>query len=182
MSNFRRSILKQLLVVFFLPTLSSYAKLNTYSISEKTFSIDVDKSWQFVENLSSSPLVLLGPVKDKKRIVVSVSPTTVKDFKFDEKKIETSVSDYEQGRKKWLAKNKGQLIRFLPYSHESWKNIKEVHSIGFQYKVLGTTYFERTYFFNCVDELFNINTLFTEKQYKKSNHIVDSMLHSIDCK
>ncbi len=179
--NFRSSISIQLVSLILGFSLSTQAKLNTYSISSKTISIDAKEHWQVIENLSSSPLVLLGPSDGIKRIVITVSPTTIKDFKFDPLKIKESVSDYQDGRKQWLKKAKGELIKFFPYTQQKWNEIKEIHTIGYQYKVLGTSFIERTYFFNCGNEVFNINTLLTDKHYKKNKNEVEDLLRSIKC-
>ncbi|WP_127716576.1 hypothetical protein [Halobacteriovorax sp. HLS] len=160
---------------------------NAYSL-EKKFNLKNDKislhypsNWQFAYNFLSTPLTLFGPVKDGRRPVISINNSSVKNFSFDKKNLSENQDSYKSGRLKWLKKNNGKFVRFSGYRISKWKNINEVHSIGYSYTIEKDLFLEKSYFFNCNGNLFNINTLMTWEQNKRHGKEIKKILTSLEC-
>jgi hypothetical protein len=160
---------------------NSYSSFKKFKIEDKTISIYYPKSWQFAYNFLSTPLTLFGPVKNNKRPVISVTNSTLKNFSFEKTKLSKNQQSYKDGRLRWLKKNKGKFVRFSGYRISKWNKIKEVHSIGYSYTIANELYLEKSYFFNCNEELYNITTLMTWEQNKEHGKQIKKMISSINC-
>lgn len=173
---------------FILLFLSAFLTFQSATASEKTFKVGKNKinlyypkDWQHAFNFLSTPLTLFGPVLNGRRAVISINNTNVQNFSFNKKDLQDNQDSYKAGRLKWLKKNKGKVVRFTGYRIKKWKNLSEVHSIGYSYTIKNDLFLEKTYFFNCNNELFNISTLMTWEQNKSYGKEVKKVLSSFKC-
>jgi len=162
-------------------SLPALAQIKTFKISKKKVSIHYPKNWQFAYNFLSSPLTLFGPMQNDSRPVITISDSRVENYKFNENKLEKDQKKYQKSKIKWLKKNYGSVINFIPYKKEKWSSIKEVHSIGVNYEVNGKKFKEMSYFFSCHKKLHNSTTLITLSQDKKYGKTIKKMMDSIKC-
>lgn len=166
---------------FFLLLNNSYSQEKKFKVAKNNISLHFPKNWQYAYNFLNTPLTLFGPMLKKRRAVISINNTNIQNFSFDKKDLADNQSNYKKGRLKWLKKNKGKVVRFTGYRVSEWKNIKEVHSIGYSYTIGNDLFLEKAYFFNCDQKLFNISTLMTWEQNKTYGKQVKKILGSFKC-
>jgi len=170
-----------LFLTFFLTNSPTLAMEKKFPVGSNKISLYYPEKWQHAFNFLSTPLTLFGPVLDGRRAVISINNTDIPNFSFDKKELQDNEGSYKKGRLKWLKKNKGKVVRFTGYRVSKWKNIPEVHSIGYSYTIKNDLFLEKSYFFNCNNELFNISTLMTWKQNKEHGKTVKKILNSLKC-
>ena len=153
-----------------------------YKFDDKILSIYTPKNWQSAKHFMGSDLKLLGPYRNGRRPVIALDSLPLGDFKFDKQKISHNHGNYIQGRKDWLLKNNGRAIEFFDYKMTKWKHINEVHMTGYKYVFLDKKFIERTYFFKCKGTVYNLNSLFTDKELVKNQKSYNKILNSIKCK
>lgn len=173
---------KSCLPIFMLLTIFSFTShARVFQIEKQVFKIKVPKNWQVAKHMFGSTLTLLGPYKKHRRPVMTLEGLPIKSHIFNKKKLENSQVAYQQERKQWLEKNKGEHLSFTKYAVLNWKSLGEVHTIGHSYKSLGNVFFEQSYFFNCNDNLYNISTLMTRNQKSMNNQTMQKIFNSIEC-
>lgn len=158
-----------------------YALEKNFPVGSNKISLYYPKDWQHAFNFLNTPLTLFGPVLNGRRAVISINNTDIPNFSFNKKELKDNEGSYKEGRLKWLKKNKGKVVRFTGYRISKWKNIPEVHSIGYSYTIKNDLFLEKSYFFNCNNELFNISTLMTWEQNKEHGKILKKILTSLKC-
>lgn len=172
--------LKMFIVTLFL-SIDSYAITKVYTVSKQRIEITTPKMWQTAPYLYGSDLKILGRVVNQTRPVISLNQTPLDSSVLNINRLEQAQNSYIEGRKKWLKKNKAQLINFFPYKISNWSGIKDIHSIGHKYVMQNKTYTEYSYFFKCSDEVFTISTLISQSQEKTQLKELNSVLHSLKC-
>ena len=170
-----------LFLSFFLTSSYSFSAEKIFQLNKNKIHLHYPDGWQHAFNFLNTPLTLFGPVVDNRRAVISINNTDVKNFSFNKKRLQDNEDNYKEGRLKWLKKNKGKVVRFTGYRISKWKNIPEVHSIGYSYTIKNDLFLEKAYFFNCKNELFNISTLMTWEQNKTHGKEVKKILSSFEC-
>ena len=170
-----------LLLTIFLTSPYSFSAEKIFQLNKNKIHLHYPNGWQHAFNFLNTPLTLFGPVVDSRRAVISINNTDVKNFSFNKKRLQDNEDSYKEGRLKWLKKNKGKVVRFTGYRISKWKNIPEVHSIGYSYTIKNDLFLEKAYFFNCKNELFNISTLMTWEQNKTHGKEVKKILSSFKC-
>ncbi|WP_034719472.1 hypothetical protein [Bacteriovorax sp. DB6_IX] len=158
-----------------------YGNLKNFSVNNENLKIATPKNWQVAKGFLSSAYTFFGPYKDGRRPVVSLNETKLGDYNFNPKELEKTQNEYREGRLKWLKRNKGGLLHFIPYKNIKWPHIGEVHSIGYNYTLLGQQFEERTYFFKCKKKVFNYSVLMTLKQKKNHNQTILDLMKSTKC-
>ncbi|CBW27716.1 putative exported protein [Halobacteriovorax marinus SJ] len=170
-----------LILIFSLTFQVASATEKDFTLGKNKINLHYPKGWQHAFNFLNTPLTLFGPVLNGRRAVVSINNTNIKDFSFNKKDLQDNEDNYKNGRLKWLKKNKGKVVRFTGYRISKWKNIPEIHSIGYSYTIKNDLFLEKSYFFNCNNELFNISTLMTWEQNKSHGKEVKKILSSFKC-
>lgn len=166
---------------FILFQTSAISAEKDYKVGKKTLSVYTPKNWQVAPNFMGSDLKFLGPYKNERRPVITFDYIPFKNYEFDKARMSHNHGNYIQGRKDWLLKNNGSAITFFNYEVIKWKNIKEVHTTGYKYLYLGKKYIEKTFFFKCKGSVYNINSLFTDKELIKNKKDLKKILNSISC-
>jgi hypothetical protein len=177
-----KKIYFQILALAILSTQEVYGNLKNFSVNNENLKIDTPKSWQVAKNFLNSAYTFFGPFKNGRRPVISLNETALKDYKFKKSQLRSTQDDYKKGRLKWLKKNKGGLLSFIPYKVHKWPKVGDAHSIGYFYTLLGEQFEEKTYFFKCNGKVFNFTTLMTLDQKKKHGKTVEKVLKSTSCK
>lgn len=172
------------LLLIILICLTEQSVFSARNYSQKNFklkygeiSILVPNSWQAVENLYGMPLMILGKEVNGRRPVVSFHSTNITNTKPNENEIRKNITGYHKGRKEWLSKRNGDLIKFLPYTVNKLSPSITLHSIGYKYDLGKNRYTEMTYYIVCKSRFFNLKTLVTSEhnnQHLKLNDIVRS--------
>ncbi len=171
----------QLVTLSLIFSFAAEGKLKKIQVNNENLVIDTPNNWQIAKHFLNSQYTFFGPYKDGRRPVFSVNKTTLKDYSFNKQQLESSQVNYQSGRKDWLKKNKGRLLRFIPYKEVNWKHIKKVQSIGYNYILLDESFEERTYFFKCAGKVFNYTTLMTLNEKRIYKSVVDKILESTKC-
>jgi hypothetical protein len=170
-----------LLIIFLFSGGFASGKARRFNLEKEQLKLNLPKDWQSAEGLYGIPLVLLGPdKKNKRRLTLGFTNTGIK------KKINSTVvlketRDYEAGRKKWLKKVGGTLIKFIPYKVVTNKFGIELHGLGFEYKIKGETLIEKTQYFQCGAELFNVKRIVPKDHNKKHLRQLNSIVRGMKC-
>jgi len=159
-----------------------YGNLKNFSVNNENLKISTPKSWQIAKAFLNSSYTLFGPFENGRRPVISLNKTELGNYKFDKTALKKTQREYREGRLKWLKRNKGGLLGFIPYKIENWPHVGEVHWIGYNYNLLDNAFEERTYFFKCNKKVFNFSVLMTLKQKKTHLKTIESILRSTKCR
>lgn len=169
------------LILFFGVLLPLQATAATFKLKYSEIEMNIPSNWQSVEDLYGMPLMILGPEVEEKRPVISVVSTNISNISFDKNSVKESSDSYTEGRKEWLAEKSGVLIKFIPYNELNWRNVEQVHSIGYVYELNKHQFIETTYYVSCKNKLFNLKTL-TTSNHTKYNSEMDKIMRSFKCK
>lgn len=165
-------ILINLLFVF-----SAWSK--SFEIEGKKFSLEFSSEWVDTEGLFDIPLTLSGPMANKIRPIITVTPTEMTKVKFNQKDKEAE-ADYQTERTRWLNKHNGKAQSFRPYQKLKWDGIEEAHSLGYFYSINGNDYAERTYYILCRDRLYHIKSLIQDIHFEYQDEI-EKIVRSFRC-
>jgi hypothetical protein len=168
-------------IIFVLSNKECLADISVYEVNKIKFSIDKPGNWQMAPDFLGSDLTLLGPFKNDRRPIITFSSIPLGDYHFDSDDLKKNEANYHSGRISWLKKNKGTPIDFYSYKKLNWSSIKNIHGIGYKYKIGKNTFEEMSYFFKCRSKIFNISTLISENQQKENKFKIESILNSLTC-
>jgi hypothetical protein len=157
------------------------AEEKSFNIGKSKVSLHIPKGWQHAFNFMKTPLTLFGPIENGRRPVISIDHTNPLGLSLDKNKFQSNQNTYKSERLKWLKKNKGKVVRFTSYRISNWKNLQNVHSIGYSYTVKDVLFLEKAYYFICNEELFNVSTLITWDQNKSLGKEFKKVLSSLNC-
>jgi hypothetical protein len=138
---------------------SAPARAQDFALERGTVRLDVPAHWQEVRDLFGMPLMFLGPESHGGRPVLSITPTGRSRLSFDSAALKKNEDEYRQGREAWLDRHDGQAISWSGYRTEKWTGGLEAHAIGYQYRLGGVEFTERSYFVNCHDRLYHLKSL-----------------------
>ena len=168
-------------ILFVLLNKDCMAEISVYKINKVNFRIDRPIDWQVAPDFLGSDLTLLGPFKNGRRPIITFSSIPLSDYHFDSDHLKKTEANYHSGRIIWLKKNNGSPIDFYSYKKLNWNSLKNIHGIGYKYKI-GTNIFEEmSYFFKCKNKVFNISTLISDKQQKENKFKIEKILNSLSC-
>lgn len=154
MIQFRPGILWVLWLLPFLPQ-AALSDTRKFSVEQSQFYLDVPKNWQVTEKIFGLSLALVGPYRaGKRRVVISVVPTPVKEVSFSFEKIDAEFEAYKKGRSEWIKKNQGEVQEFFPYRSKPAiaRGIHEFHEWGYRYRLGGQEFSEKTFYLICGKE------------------------------
>jgi hypothetical protein len=147
-----------------------------------SISISVPKDWQSARDMFGMPLTLMGSELNGGRPVVTITPTGLRDFKFDQKSLEQNQNEFKNGREEWLKNQNGKSLVYYPYKVEHKKNNLEIHRIGYSFEITEIKYIENTYYIFCAGQLFHLTTLLRQSHEKNYERTVEEVIGSFDCK
>lgn len=159
----------------------AFSASKVFLIKDTKFKIHVPENWQSAPGFYGSELAMLGPVKGKKRPVIMFDQTGLDDYQFDSTELTDSYERFKLGRRQWFKKNRATEQSFYPYKLSSWANIAKVHTFSFSYQMLGESYKESHYFFQCKEKTYNVHVLTTTKQLDSNKQTIDKVLNSVSC-
>lgn len=150
-----------------------------FSFGEKgNIKVVFPNNWRATKDFMGMPLTLSGPMIEKRRPIITFTPTGLKKLKFDldERK---SQGDYVLNRKKWLKKHKGEASKF--YKHERIR-LKKSHGykVGYEYQVNGLRFKEASYYLVCKQKLFHAKYLLSEGNFKYEKE-AKAIIGSFEC-
>lgn len=166
---------------FLLITINSFALQKEFNLKNQNVFLTVLPTWQTAPNFLSSSLTLFGPFENGKRPIIMLTESSVTDYILDIKVEKKGLNKFRSGRKKWMKKNKATLLKFYPYEVENWTYVKNIHTTGFEYMMLGTHYLESHYYLRCNSEIFHLSTLKTKQQNKLYRKEIKKILSSLRC-
>lgn len=158
-----------------------HAKANWIEIGDHQVAFELPVEWKAYKDMLGAPLVVVSPIRDKGRVTLIVSPSKIHKVDFSKEGLEKDQDNYRNGKNKWLKKVGGESLKFHPYKIEKWKNAERVHSIGVEYLLGDIHYTEHTYFFNCRGYLYNIKSLYREKEYGRDVGMIKKVIQSFNC-
>jgi hypothetical protein len=179
--------LKKLNVVFValmlvLSSPASAAKGKWTKLKNADVYFKLPSKWKSVQDLLGLPLVLYSPMKDRSRITISVTPTGLKKKFLLPKDLADNQEDYRKGRRRYIKEIQGEITSFFPYETRKWANVERVHTIGFKYVLGGQTFVERTYYFTCKTQMFNMKSKYREEEFPEGKDTVKKIVESFNCR
>lgn len=153
-----------------------------FVLSQGTISIVVPKGWQSAKDLFGVPLTFLGPESDGGRPIISITPTGLRDYKFDQKSLEKNQDEYKTSRESWLQEKEGKSLKYFPYKVEHRKDGVDLHVIGYSYEFNDIIFSEYSYYIFCGGQLFHSKVLLRRNHENQYQKIIDEMIGSFECK
>ena len=127
------------------------------------------------------PLVVVGKMYNGARTTLSITPTDLKNLVFNPKELKTSQKIYQEGRRKWLKRYGGKLLKFIPYQLKLLSNKLKVHSIGYSYSLNQTKYEEMSYFINCKEQLYHLKSLLRPSTHQTDRQHINGIINNFQC-
>mgnify|MGYP003665797845 CR=1 FL=1 len=173
-------------VLFFIFTLliscmNLHAKWFDVSKKVRVF-LNVPNNYTILKDKWGVPLMLYGPKSPKGgRISLSVMPTPYTVKKFDKKELKSTQGEFREARKRHLSKVNGEAVKFFPYEVKKWKGVKEVHTIGYQFKLKNILYTENSFYFQCNNQFFVMKSLYRENSFGDQRDSINNLVSSFKC-
>ena len=175
-------MIKRLLLFIFILNMSTHAKWFDVSKKNSVF-LEVPRNYRVLKDKWGVPLMLFSPKSPKGgRISLSVMPTPYSFKNIDSKTLKKKQSEYKDGRERYLSKINGKSVKYFPYEVQKWKDVKEVHTIGYQFNLKNVLYTENSFYFQCNDQFFVLKSLYREKSFKNQKKNINSLIKSFRCK
>ena len=171
-------IIAMFIVMLWIPM--SSAKTVRSKLKDLNVAVEIPKGWKSAEKLFGMPFVLLGPEQKPKRPVIGIVNTTI-DQNLSMNTVKKELDLYQDGRKKWVEKNKGKVIRFAPYQMRLTKNSYQMHVLGLEYEMGGQKFVELSQYLTCSNRLIHIKSLYTTEQFKKLKKTNKQIIESLKC-
>jgi hypothetical protein len=170
------------LLLFLMFATSTFAEIRNFDFKKGNVTVDIPKEWNSVVGYLGIPLTLMGPMKEGSRPLIYVTPTgVVIDKPMDAQKISQTQDEYKQGRENWLKKQNGTAVKYYPYNNLDWPNNRNVHKIGYTYRITKGEFTEYSYYVTCNNKLYHYKSLMKTDVEKEHSQTVDTILQSIKC-
>ncbi len=159
------------LLLFFLIQHNCFAQSvqsTRFKLKYASILLELPKKWTSVQKLYGMPLMIIGAEDKGNKPVLSITSTNIKNMKSPKQITKQAREVYYSGRKSWLAKRKGDLIKFLAYEKEEIAPKVSSHSIGVVYDIGKRRVSERTYYVTCNKQLFHLKTISNFNRPKES--------------
>jgi hypothetical protein len=146
-------------------------------------SVELPQGWRAFTETFGIPLQILSPEGPVKRAVVSLSFTkTAGGTSFDDVALKKRQSEYEKGRRRWLTKRGGRVLRFLPFRSMKLSSGVEARRIGYQYQLGGQDFEEEMLLSTCRENLVFVNTLLPLVLRAERGPEMETLLESLSCR
>ncbi len=176
-----RKSLSLLLILVFSYSTSLKASEKWFKLKRAEVLLDLPDKWAGYQEMIGLPLVVTGPKKDRSRLILSITPTSIN--KDNSLKINSyQYKTYIDGRKKWVESKGGSILSIHPYKKVDWNNVKNIHRAGYQYKLAKVHFEEFSYYFHCNKRLYHIKSLRRVKEFPKGGNTLDMLLQSFNCR
>ncbi len=157
--------------------------MSSLSVTAKTvkwkdvsFSVDVPENWREVKDFYGIPVTFLGPsVSPKPRAVVQIIPTEAPSVKIKDDDAKSFGDKYAEGRKRWIAEQKGELLEILPGKIDG-KFLKS----GVSYRLNQKSYLERTFYTSCPKKLFHLKIVLNFEN-EDELELCEKIIRSFSC-
>lgn len=171
------------LVIFSLLVSSFGIQAKWFDVSKKNkVFLSVPNNYTVLKDKWGVPLMLFSPKSPKGgRISLTVMPTPYSFKKINSKELKKRQNEYREGRERYLSKMNGSSVKFFPYEVQKWSDVKEVHTIGYQFNLKNVLYTENSYYFQCNDQFFVMKSLYRENSFGKKRSEILSMIKSFRC-
>jgi hypothetical protein len=157
-------------------------ELKSFTLKPGVIKIEVPRGWQEARDLFGIQLTLLGPDNGTNRPVITIDSTQFSEFKFDTESLKKDKESYQNGRKKWLAKNDGSLKEFFPYSTVKLMSGKvEDHVLGYRYIFGGNEFVEYSHFIKCKKNLYHFKVLLLSREKLKYETEIEILFKNFSC-
>ena len=156
--------------------------LQSFKLTDATVQLSVPDKWKTARDLFGDPLTIVSPMDGDSRSVIKITPSKHKDLVFNSAEMDKNQNDFREERKKWLKEHAGNVIEFKDYQKSNWDGIKEVHTIGLKYSMVGEEFDEKGYFILCKNSRFIF--AFTQMKtslLKKYGDLTENTVKSIQC-
>jgi hypothetical protein len=128
----------------------------SFPLEQGTVAFQLPAGWEHETDVFGTPLVLLGPVKDEQRSVISVVPSGLEvDFA---KELGKTEYEYRLGRRQYLETVGAELVKFRDYE-KTKLNGNEAHVMGVRYRTGGVEMAETSYYVLCQKKMYFLKTL-----------------------
>jgi hypothetical protein len=145
--------------------------------------VELPHGWLGFTNTFGIPLQILSPEGPVKRAVVSLSfARTQGGTSFDDVALKKRQSEYEEGRRLWLAKRGGRVLRFMPFRSMKFSSGVAVRRIGYQYQLDGQDFEEEMLLSTCQENIVFVNTLLPLVLRAERGPEMETLLESLNCR
>lgn len=173
---------KWFFVFFLLFSTQLFAEeMRHFQIKDAKFKLALPSSWQHAEGMFGLPHVFFASSPYEKRPVVSVAVTSINDWHLDPKKLKENEGEYRAGREAWLQKVGGKALEFFPYQYKVISAKQEAHALGFRYFLGENEFIEKSIYYKCQDQLFNVKALILNKESSEKKKEFFEVFESFRC-
>lgn len=154
-----------------------------FTIQNKKVKIDLPRDWIARTDMLGLPLAIVSPLQeDKNRVVISLSEATVGDDKviLGDSFIESSSKEFQGNKKKWLEKNNGFLVEFLPKEIIPLDKNRRALVLGYIYDLNGKRNIEKSYYMECENRIY-FGKILVNKTNEKLFPLAKKTLESLQC-
>lgn len=159
--------------------ISSYSK--EFQLKTGKISVEVPAKWQEAKDLFGVQLMLLAPQKYEHRPVFLLESTSMGELKLDSVALEKNYQEYKSGREAWVSKMGGKVTAFSSYRKQQLSNLRWAIVLGYEYELGAIHFFEKSYFVECNNNLYNFKTLVRAEEEKQYSDVFDKIIHSFSC-
>jgi len=170
-----------LLILIFAMSSQVLGEVKTFQLDKAKIHLDLPEGWAGYKKMIGLPLVVTGPQKTNSRLILSITPTSIKEdnsLNFNS----AQYKSYIAGRKKWVKEKGGSVNKIFKYKQTNWKNIKNVHVAGYRYTLASIQFEEYSYYLHCNKSLFHIKSLRRIKEFPKGHEDFNNILQSFNCR
>ena len=159
-----------------------WAKQQTVELRKGKVSFSLPgENWNYYKDMLGLPLVIVGPSKSSQRVTISVTATGVNKIKLNPEKLKTEQDTWFSGRKRFVDKFNGKILKKYDYQKRSTKNLDLVHRIGYRYQVEDKIFESYSYYYNCKDQLYHVKSLGEVKLFPEMAKTSDNFLNTLGC-
>lgn len=130
-----------------------------FSLPGGKLRFDLPSGWQGVLGGMGVPLMLVGPMKNGTRPIISVTLFEEKNLQIDFEDLNRKVQEYRDGRKKWLQKQEATLVSFLEPKLDHWSHDVVAYELGFYFKMDEDEFLERSNYVTCKRQFVHLKSV-----------------------
>ena len=165
------------IIFLFIPLLGNAEE---FKLKVGKIKIEIPLGWKSVKNFLGIELMVVGPMSDSNRPVITVSGTNFSEFSLDPNELKKNESSYKEGREAWLKNRDGRSLEYYKYEFKK-QNGMEVHSLGYLYILNQKEFIERSQYVLCKKNLYNLKSLILAKEERFYKNIIEKIQTSFRC-
>jgi hypothetical protein len=177
-----RMIVRKLFFALGFFSLTASASPNWVRYQDYKINLEVPTGWKIERDLYGMPLTVLGPERGGERAIINIQHTPIENFEFDEKLIRATQAQYFIGRQQWLDQSEDtELLKKIPYQAFAPRKNVSGFQIGFQYRMRGEEFEERSIQVSCNGRLYFVKSLYSKKEPKADRETLAKIIQNLNC-